>query len=59
MKVADLKGLLQQANVSFSAKLTKPDLIQKILETPAITNTLETPAAPTEDDLVSKCIARR
>lgn len=35
MKVADLKSILQQANVSFTAKLTKPDLIKKIMETPA------------------------
>ena len=34
MKVADLKAILQQANVAFDAKLTKPALIKKIMETP-------------------------
>ena len=55
MKVADLKAVLQQAGVSFTAKLTKPDLIKKIIESPAaaaIASGSEN-GGPTEDDLVS------
>lgn len=55
MKVADLKAVLQQAGVSFSAKLTKSDLIKKIIETPAamaVASGSEN-GGHTEDDLVS------
>jgi hypothetical protein len=53
MKVADLKAVLQQAGVSFSAKLTKSDLIKKIIETPAAVAVASgSENGPTEDDLV-------
>jgi hypothetical protein len=58
MKVADLKAVLQQASVSFSAKLTKSDLIKKIIESPAavaIVSGSEN-GGPTEDDLVSSLL---
>ncbi len=55
MKVADLKAVLQQAGVAFSAKLTKSDLIKKIIETPAAATIASGPenGGSTEDDLVS------
>jgi len=34
LKVVELKGILQEANVSIPAKANKPDLIAKIIETP-------------------------
>lgn len=55
MKVAELRSVLVQANVPFDAKLTKPALIKKILETPAAITVAEAPddSAGADDDLVS------
>ncbi|CAG7850723.1 SubName: Full=Uncharacterized protein {ECO:0000313/EMBL:CCA68519.1} [Serendipita indica DSM 11827] len=51
MKVADLKSILQQANVSFDAKLTKPALIKKILETPEALAAASAGEENADDDL--------
>jgi hypothetical protein len=53
MKVADLKAVLQQANVAFDSKLTKPGLIKKIMETPEAAAVASAPEDPTDDDVVS------
>lgn len=50
MKVADLKSVLSQAQVPFDAKLTKPALIKKILETPAAAALVDEPDAIGDDD---------
>lgn len=51
MKVADLKAILQQANVAFDSKLTKPGLIKKIMETP---EAAALASGPDDDDVVSR-----
>lgn len=55
MKVADLKAVLQQANVTFDSKLTKPALIKKIMETPEAAAIASAPdeAVAADDDMVS------
>jgi hypothetical protein len=55
MKVVDLKTILQNANVPFDSKLTKPALIKKILETPSAVAVASAPedSAGADDDLVS------
>jgi hypothetical protein len=50
MKVADLKSVLQQANVAFDSKLTKPGLIKKIMETPAAAEIVSKPDDMADDD---------
>ncbi|PVF94586.1 hypothetical protein CPB86DRAFT_788895 [Serendipita vermifera] len=50
MKVADLKSVLQQANVAFDSKLTKPALIKKIMETPTAAEIVSKPDAMADDD---------
>jgi len=54
MKVADLKVILQTANVPFDSKLTKQALIKKVLETPAALAVASSPEdnAEADDDLV-------
>ena len=54
MKVADLKAILQQANVAFDAKLTKPALIKKILETPEALSAASAGEENGDDDLVRR-----
>ncbi|KAG9037034.1 hypothetical protein FS842_003384 [Serendipita sp. 407] len=51
MKVADLKAVLQQANVAFDSKLTKPALIKKIMETPEASSIVSTDGNGADDDL--------
>jgi hypothetical protein len=55
MKVVDLRAILQNGNVPFDSKLTKPGLIKKILETPSAVAVASAPedSAGADDDLVS------
>lgn len=53
--MVDLRAILQNANVAFDSKLTKPALIKKILETPSAVAAASAPedSAVADDDLVS------